>query len=252
MVDAMVSNTIGCKVVRVRVSLPALFSFRRRLPARKFFYAGNRPAILSLPAMKSLLCCLFWGLMLVLPALLPAQPATSQEFKPVVRRMTPEQKLRLLDYLQHLGTDLDRLILNAYDQLKAPDKDKTILFAGMVQEDPAMLSRTTVQWNRDTIFFDTLEAGLVLLDSFQVTNTGAYPYVIHSVKTSCDCTVLAYPTRPLMPGESATLRVEFDSRSKAGLSQPGIIVYDNSAPNARNILYLHGEVRPDGPLKRKW
>jgi hypothetical protein len=47
-----------------------------------------------------------------------------------------------------------------------------------------------------------------------------------------------------MPGESLTMRVEFNSSGKRGRSQPGIIVYDNSSPNLRNILYLDGEVVP--------
>jgi hypothetical protein len=184
-------------------------------------------------------------LALLLPFFLPAQPgAAAQEFRPVVRQLGDAQKRLLLDYMESQGADLDRLIAGAYEGLSAEARTRTRLFAKMLQEDAAELPRTRVQWDRDTAFFGALDEGLIVLDSFRVTNTGAQPYLIRSVAASCDCTVLSYTAFPVMPGETVTLRVEFDSRSKAGLATPGIIVYDNSAPNGRSILYLHGEVIP--------
>lgn len=94
------------------------------------------------------------------------------------------------------------------------------------------------------MFFDNIYEGAILLDSFRVTNTGERPYMIRDVKTSCDCTVLKFPKEPLLPGQTAAIRVEFDSAGKAGPAQPGIIVYDNSKPNSRNILYLSGYIIP--------
>lgn len=108
----------------------------------------------------------------------------------------------------------------------------------------AVRERTTVDWAPDTLFFGDVYAGAILLDSFSVTNTGEHPYLIRDVKASCDCTVFKYPKEPVMPGETATIRIEFDSAGKAGITRPGIVVYDNSAPNQRNILYLEGFVIP--------
>ena len=112
--------------------------------------------------------------------------------------------------------------------------------------------RTTVQWEPDTLFFGEIGEGMILLDSFQVTNTGEYPYIIRSVKASCDCTVLRFPKEPLQPGQTAVIRVEFDSAGKAGDALPGIVVYDNSRPNMRHILYLSGYIiprkKPKNPL----
>ena len=112
------------------------------------------------------------------------------------------------------------------------------------QADPLPAERTTVTWNRDTIDFGIIEEGAILLDSFSVTNTGTVPYQIRSVRSSCDCTVLRYPKKPLQPGKTATIRVEFDSQGKAGIAQPGIILYDNSEPNLRSIVYFNGEIKP--------
>lgn len=116
----------------------------------------------------------------------------------------------------------------------------------------AALEKTTVQWAPDTLFFEEINEGHILMDSFLVTNTGDHPYVIRSVKASCDCTVLRFPKDPIPPGKSAAIRVEFDSAGKAGPAQPGIVVYDNSRPNSRSILYLSGYIvprkKPKNPL----
>lgn len=103
---------------------------------------------------------------------------------------------------------------------------------------------TTVSWKPDTLQFGIIEEGTILLDSFVLTNTGVLPYEIRGAKASCDCTVLRYPKKPIKPGQSASIRIEFDSQGKAGLTQPGIIIYDNSSPNLRSILYLNGRVMP--------
>jgi hypothetical protein len=106
------------------------------------------------------------------------------------------------------------------------------------------LEKTSVDWIPDTLFFRDINEGIILLDSFRVANTGEHPYLIRDIKTNCDCTVLRYPKDPVMPGDTATIRVEFDSAGKAGKAQPGIIIYDNSMPNARSILYLNGYIIP--------
>ena len=116
---------------------------------------------------------------------------------------------------------------------------------GLAQADNALPTNlTTVSWKPDTLQFGIIEEGTILLDSFVLTNTGLLPYEIRGAKASCDCTVLRYPKTPIKPGQSASIRIEFDSQGKAGLTQPGIIIYDNSSPNLRRILYLNGRVMP--------
>lgn len=124
--------------------------------------------------------------------------------------------------------------------------------AALSAQSTGLQEKTTVQWEPDTLFFGELNEGIILLDSFKVTNTGDQPYTIRSVKASCDCTVLRFPKEPLWPGQTATIRVEFDTAGKAGDALPGIVVYDNSRPNARNIIYLSGYIiprkKPKNPL----
>ena len=176
---------------------------------------------------------------------LQAQPGEPPaDIRPQVRKLTTEQKLKVLEYLRTLGANLDKEVQQTYEQVSSENRAKAQQYISMIQQRPDKAPPTTVRWNRDTVHFGKLEEGRILIDSFKVTNTGREPYIIREVKTSCDCTVLRYPNFPVMPGETATLRIEFDSRGKIGRTLPGIIVYDNSSPNARNLLYLKGEVFP--------
>ncbi len=171
-----------------------------------------------------------------------AQPSATplQDLRPALRKMTTSQKMELLDFLRNAGANLDKEVQQAYEQLAPERRIQAVQYMDLLNTGLDKIPRTTVTWNRDTIRYGQVEDGTILLDSFRVTNTGVYPYIIKDVKTSCDCTVLQFPKFPVMPGETATVRVAFDSQGKVGRTTPGIVVYDNSTPNARNIFYLDG------------
>jgi hypothetical protein len=168
------------------------------------------------------------------------------EMRPYLDTLTVDQKLQLLEYMRHQGASLDREVAQSYLQLDKDKQERTLQFIRLqlLKKVGEADDLTTVRLNRDTLFLGKLEEGEILLDSFLVTNTGARPYVIRDVKASCDCTVLRRPTFPLMPGETAAIRVEFDTRGKIGLTTPGIVLFDNSRPNGRQIVYLRAEVLP--------
>lgn len=188
------------------------------------------------------------GPWLVCIGLLWAQALAAQDtpgdIRPLLRGLTQVQKLKMLDYLRHLGADLDQELQDAYEQVEPAQQTKAVQYLSALRNEGARPARTTVEWSRDTIFFGAIESGRIVFDSVTVQNTGQAPYVITDIVTACDCAVLARPEFAILPGESATLRIRFDSKGRVGPMLAGIVIYDNSIPNARNILYLAGEVLP--------
>ncbi len=178
---------------------------------------------------------------------LAAQTVSIGELRPYLDTLSVDQKVNLLDYMRYLGSGIDREVAQSYLQLDKAQQDRALQYirlqllkkAGVEADD-----RTTVRWAVDTIQIGQVGEGEAIIDSFLVTNTGARPYVIKDVKTTCDCTVLRRPKYPLMPGETAAIRIEFDTRGKIGRSTPGVIVYDNTRPNGRHIVYLNAEIVP--------
>lgn len=177
---------------------------------------------------------------------LTVQAQSIGEMRPYLDTLSVEQKLQVLEYMRHQGASLDREVAQAYLQLDKDKQERTLQYIRLqlLKKVGETEDRTTVRLSRDTLFLGKLEEGEIILDSFFVTNTGARPYVIRDVKASCDCTVLRRPAFPLMPGETAAIRVEFDTRGKIGLTTPGIVLFDNSRPNGRQIVYLRAEVLP--------
>jgi len=177
-------------------------------------------------------------------------PAT--DIRAQLRTLSTKEKLKLLEYMRYLGTSIDKEAQQTYEQLSTEKRNRVLAYIDLQKQGTDVtLPTTTVVFHRDTIHFGTIDEGKILLDTFAFTNSGKQPYVIKSVKTSCDCTVLKYPEFPVMPGETAVLRIEFDSNGKGGATQAGVIIYDNSYPNARNIVYLKGTVSPRKPAKKQ-
>jgi hypothetical protein len=168
----------------------------------------------------------------------------AQDLNQELRKLSYEQKRTILDYMRSKGADIDEEIRQVYQQISEENQGHTLQFMQLFNSDPGKAQRTTVHWNQDTIAFGKVEEGSLVLDSFLVTNTGQRPYLIHRTQTSCDCTVLNVPEYPIMPGEQAVIRVEFDSSNKIGKARGGLVLYDNSTPNQRTVLYMDGVVVP--------
>ncbi|MFN0174022.1 MAG: DUF1573 domain-containing protein [Saprospiraceae bacterium] len=179
---------------------------------------------------------------------LSAQTVAIGEMRPYLDTLSLEQKLDLLEYMRHLGSSIDREVAQSYLQLDKDKQERALQYVRLEllkrKGGELVDDRTTVRWAQDTIHLGKVIEGEIITDSFLVTNTGANPYIIKDVKTTCDCTVLRRPTFPLMPGETASVRIEFDSRGKIGRTTPGVVVYDNTRPNGRHIVYLNAEVVP--------
>jgi len=177
-----------------------------------------------------------------------AQTVPIGELRPYLDTLSVAQKVDLLDYMRQLGSSIDREVAQSYLQLDKENQARAIQYIRLKLmqkgDTPESDTRTTVRFAKDTLQLGKVTEGEVILDSFLVTNTGSKPYLIKEVKATCDCTVLRHPTRELMPGERAAIRVEFDSRGKIGHTTPGVVIYDNSRPNGRQIVYLNAEIVP--------
>jgi Protein of unknown function (DUF1573) len=56
--------------------------------------------------------------------------------------------------------------------------------------------------------------GTLLTHNYIVTNTGEAPLVISSYNVSCSCTTVDIPKEPILPGDSYSIKVTFDTKGK--------------------------------------
>ncbi len=62
--------------------------------------------------------------------------------------------------------------------------------------------------------------------SFVFNNTGDTPLFIQDVKTSCGCTVPQWPSKPIKPGRSSEIKINYDTKH-TGRFHKTITVYYN-------------------------
>ena len=71
---------------------------------------------------------------------------------------------------------------------------------------------------------------------FSLTNTGKRELIIRNIRSSCGCTAVVPSKRVIGPGESAPIKVTFDSRGKRGRQSKSITVITNDPRKPVNML----------------
>lgn len=100
---------------------------------------------------------------------------------------------------------------------------------------------TTMEFAAYQYDFGQVKQGDLVTNVFTFTNTGEHPLIITSVKGSCGCTVPQWPKHPILPGETASITVEFDSKGKLGLQSKKVTMTANTNP-MQSFCYLNGEI----------
>lgn len=62
---------------------------------------------------------------------------------------------------------------------------------------------------------------------FDFTNIGNEPLILSKPRSSCGCTVPSWPKEPILPGETSTIKVTYNTR-KAGSFNKTVTIYSNS------------------------
>ncbi len=91
-------------------------------------------------------------------------------------------------------------------------------------------------------FGDVKEAGKVGHE-FKFVNKGKAPVIISDVKASCGCTTPTWPKEPIMPGQTAVIKAEFDTENRPGIFNKTITVTANTEPS-NTVLTINGNVIP--------
>ncbi len=86
------------------------------------------------------------------------------------------------------------------------------------QEQIQTAPTTTIEFQETEFVWGEIYEGEKIQNVFTFTNTGNEPLVITKAKGSCGCTVPRWPKEPVMPGETAELLVQFDSKNKGKVS----------------------------------
>ena len=100
-----------------------------------------------------------------------------------------------------------------------------------------------IKFDQKLIDYGIVEFGIDGKKTFKFKNTGNAPLIFTRIYSSCGCTIPKKPEKPIMPGESSYIEVEYDTK-RVGPFQKAITVNSNAkTPNI--ILRIKGEVLPE-------
>jgi hypothetical protein len=103
---------------------------------------------------------------------------------------------------------------------------------------------TTIEFEETTYHFGSIQEGTEVTQVFTFTNTGLEPLILSNARGSCGCTVPKWPMEPIMPGETASITVKFNSKNKKGKRNQKVTITANTTP-PQSFLYLTGNVLMD-------
>ena len=103
-----------------------------------------------------------------------------------------------------------------------------------------------VTFDQTLIDYGTVEHGADGKKTFKFKNTGTAPLIFNRIYSSCGCTIPKKPEKPIQPGESSSIDVEYDTK-RTGVFLKAITVNSN-ASNSNIILRIKGEVLPEVEL----
>ena len=106
----------------------------------------------------------------------------------------------------------------------------------------------TITFSEEKFEFGEIAQGEKVSYTFNFENTGTEPLIISNVKTTCGCTVPAWPKEPIAVGAKGKIDVVFNSRGKMG-AQNKVITVQSNATNSQARVALVGNVLPPKPPK---
>lgn len=92
---------------------------------------------------------------------------------------------------------------------------KTLLYvflAAAIHGQIGTTGLTTIEFDKTVHDYGSIPQGHHGNCEFTVKNTGSHPLIITQVKGSCGCTIAKWPQEPVMPGKSAAIQVNYNTR----------------------------------------
>ncbi len=111
-----------------------------------------------------------------------------------------------------------------------------------------------IEFDKEVHDYGTITKGADGASTFTVKNSGDKPLVISRCKGSCGCTVPTCPKKPIAPGKTAKIKVNYDTK-RIGPINKSVRVTSNAENNSNKTLRIKGKVKkkkesPTTPKKK--
>lgn len=128
------------------------------------------------------------------------------------------------------------------------DYKSSVGISATIEEDFSHLSAEQLKnaavasFNEKSYDFGTMKQGDKKDYTFTLTNKGKSDLHIRRVRSSCGCTAVAPSKKVIAAGESAPIKVTFDSRGKRGRQSKSITVITNDPKTPTTVLRISSNI----------
>ena len=91
--------------------------------------------------------------------------------------------------------------------------------------------------------FGSVTEGTLIKQSFTFTNTGKVPLLINDCRSTCGCTVPEWPKKAILPGETGSILVQFNTEGRKYDQDRPVTIIANTYPKS-TLIRLQGFVEP--------
>ena len=102
-------------------------------------------------------------------------------------------------------------------------------------------SKAGMKFETDVVDYGTIKQNSDRVRHFAFTNTGSEPLIIKNAQGSCGCTVPTYPKEPIMPGQKASIDVNYDT-NRVGPFTKTVTLTTNADGQETKVLTIKGVV----------
>lgn len=94
---------------------------------------------------------------------------------------------------------------------------------------------TTISVDKKTHNFGEITRGEIVVCSFKIVNNGEKPLLIKKIEASCGCASFNWNKKPIPPGESTKLEIEFNSSGRYGKQYKVISIFANIPEKVKDV-----------------
>lgn len=96
---------------------------------------------------------------------------------------------------------------------------------------------TTIEWKDTILNMGKINDGALLEVLYNFKNTGSEPLVFIDIKASCGCTIPEKPEKPVLPGDTGTIKAIFDSKGRLGTNHKVLTAYINTKEAIQQLVF---------------
>lgn len=87
------------------------------------------------------------------------------------------------------------------------------------------------------INYGFVKRGELIKNEYEISNTGNRPLLITEAEIACSCTTVDFPKHPILPGQKATVVVNFNTTTVWGRQDRVVLLHSNDPKGPAKLRY---------------